>query len=69
MEKEILKQNKDEKGYNVVNLVDENGESKECRVDYLVASSFVPNPHNYKNIRHIDGNLENNRADNLEWVE
>lgn len=69
MEKEILKQNKDEKGYNVVNLIDENGKSKECRVDYLVASSFVPNPHNYKNIRHIDGNLENNRADNLEWVE
>lgn len=69
MKKEILKQNKDEKGYNVVNLIDENGKSKEFRVDYLVASSFVPNPHNYKNIRHIDGNLENNRADNLEWVE
>lgn len=69
MKKEIIKQNKDKNGYNVVNLINNNGESKEFRVDYLVASSFVPNPHNYKNIRHIDGNLENNRADNLEWVE
>lgn len=69
MKKEIMKQNKDKNGYNVVNLINNNGESKEFRVDYLVASSFVPNPHNYKNIRHIDGNLENNRADNLEWVE
>lgn len=69
MKKEILEQNKDENGYNVVTLTNTNGESKEFRVDYLVASTFVPNPHNYKNIRHIDGDLENNRADNLEWVE
>lgn len=68
MKEKIIKQNKDKDGYNVVNLINEEGESKEFRVDYLVASSFVPNPHNYKNIRHIDGNLENNCADNLEWV-
>lgn len=38
-------------------------------VKYLVAQSFVPNPNNYKYVRHIDGNKENNRADNLEWCE
>lgn len=69
MKEKIVKQNKNKDGYNVVYLTDVNGKSKEFRVDYLVATSFVPNPHNYKNIRHIDGDLENNRADNLEWVE
>lgn len=69
MKEKIVKQNKNNDGYNIVDLINDKGESKEFRVDYLVASSFVPNPHNYKNIRHIDGNLENNRADNLEWVE
>lgn len=69
MEEKIIKQNKNKDGYNIVYLTDENGESKEFRIDYLVATHFVPNPHNYKNIRHIDGNLENDRAYNLEWVE
>lgn len=69
MKEKIVKQDKNEEGYVVVNLTNANGKSKGFRVDYLVAISFVPNPHNYKNIRHIDGNLDNNRADNLEWVE
>lgn len=68
MKEKILKQNKDKNGYKTAVLTNTNGESKTFRVDYLVATSFVPNPHNYKNIKHIDGNLENNRADNLEWV-
>lgn len=69
MKERIVKQNKNKEGYNTVELVNSDGKSKEFRVDYLVASSFVPNPHNYKNIRHIDGDLNNNCADNLEWVE
>lgn len=68
MKEKLVKQKKNKDGYNVVTLTNNSGESKEFRVDYLVASSFVPNPHNYKNIRHIDGNVNNNRADNLEWV-
>lgn len=35
----------------------------------LVASAFVPNPHNYTRVIHKDGNRQNNRADNLAWVE
>lgn len=69
MKEKLVKQKKNKDGYNVVTLINDSGESKEFRVDYLVASSFVPNPHNYKNIRHIDGDVNNNRADNLEWVE
>lgn len=37
-------------------------------VSKLVAKLFVPNPQDYLFVRHIDGNPENNCADNLEWV-
>ena len=29
---------------------------------------FVPNPHNYNEVGHNDGNKKNPSADNLEWV-
>lgn len=35
----------------------------------LVAKTFIPNPHNKKNIRHKDGYNLNNFAHNLEWVD
>lgn len=35
----------------------------------LVAAAFVENPHSYSVVKHIDGDKENNRADNLAWVE
>lgn len=34
----------------------------------LVASAFIPNPNNYPEIDHIDGNPSNNIVDNLRWV-
>lgn len=33
----------------------------------LIALAFIPNPHNYPCINHIDGNKLNNSIDNLEW--
>ena len=45
-----------------------NGISKEIRIHQAVAMYFVPNPHKYKYVRHIDGNMHNNRADNLVWT-
>jgi len=33
----------------------------------LVARMFVPNPHNYRCVEHISGDITDDRADNLIW--
>lgn len=54
-------------GYLFVALY-KNGVYKEKRVNRLVAMAFIPNPENKSEVNHIDGNKNNNRVDNLEWV-
>ncbi|WP_456400173.1 HNH endonuclease [Persephonella sp.] len=62
-----LKGYKDKKGFLKVHL--SNGKkSKVFFIHRLVAEYFVDNPENYKYVRHIDGNKDNNRAENLEWT-
>ena len=39
------------------------------KIHMLVAIAFVPNPEGYTYVRHKNGKLDDNRADNLEWVE
>lgn len=55
------------KGYQQVKL----GKHDTYSVHRLVAFAFVHNydPENLDQVNHIDGNKENNRADNLEWVD
>ena len=55
-------------GYVYVNISKEN-KKHNLRVHKLVAEAFIDNPNNYKQINHIDGNRQNNRADNLEWYD
>lgn len=45
-----------------------------CKVDgkiqslhRLLAETFLPNPNNYGDVNHKDGNRDNNTLDNLEW--
>ena len=33
----------------------------------MVAQTFIPNPLNYDQVNHIDGNKQNNKVSNLEW--
>ena len=39
------------------------------KIHMLVAIAFVPNPEGYTYVRHKNGKLDDNRAENLEWVE
>lgn len=55
------------RGYVVVNLC-KDGKTSSLLVHRLVAEAFVPNTRNKPQVNHIDGNITNNRADNLEWV-
>ena len=41
--------------------------TKRYRVDYLVASTYLSNPHGFRFINHKDGNKLNDKLDNLEW--
>lgn len=53
-------------GYMYITLKD-NGRVKNARVHRIVADAFIPNPNNYTDVNHIDGNKENNCVWNLEW--
>lgn len=63
---QILKARRNGKGYLHLSL-SKNGKIKTFTVHRLVAKTFIPNPHNYPEINHIDENKENNFVENLEW--
>ncbi len=61
-----VKQRKDKDGFLFV-VLEKNGDREVQYTHILVAKAFVPNPEGKENVRHKDGDKENNRADNLEW--
>jgi predicted XRE-type DNA-binding protein len=50
--------------YQVVSL----GKSTRRLVHRIVAETFLENPHDKKTVNHKDGNKDNNKVDNLEWL-
>lgn len=58
---------KDRDGYFRVYLR-ESGKDKERFVHRLAAISFIENPYEKPEVNHIDGNKQNNKLSNLEWV-
>ena len=53
--------------YPMVGLV-KNGKRYRLLVHRIIALCFVPNPQGLPEVNHIDGDMTNCRADNLEWV-
>lgn len=53
-------------GYQFVGLR-KNKKPEKFSVHRLVATAFIPNPHNYTIVNHKDENKQNNNVDNLEW--
>tara|TARA_R110000868_G_scaffold294_3_gene2413 strand:- start:1418 stop:1882 length:465 start_codon:yes stop_codon:yes gene_type:complete len=45
-----------------------NGKRKCCRLNRLLALSFINNPENLPEVDHIDRNRSNNDLSNLQWV-
>lgn len=62
-----LKQKTDKGGYKRVTLW-KNKNDKQFLVHRLVCMAFHPNPDNFPDVNHIDGNPSNNSAGNLEWI-
>ena len=60
---EMHPNNKNSKKYYRVHIGD-----KMYSVHRLVALVFIPNPNNFPEVNHKDGDKSNNKASNLEWV-
>lgn len=59
----VLKQRLTALGYLRINL----GESRALAVHRLVATTFIQNPENKREVNHKDGDKTNNCVSNLEW--
>lgn len=62
----IRKLTKNSYGYLRTNITDRKNTHKEIKIHRAVAELFIPNPYNYPQVNHIDGNKENNCVTNLE---
>lgn len=43
------------------------GKSKRYPLDFIIATTFIPNPNNYILIEHLDNNVYNCNSENLKW--
>ncbi|WP_243143542.1 HNH endonuclease signature motif containing protein [Pseudobutyrivibrio xylanivorans] len=55
--------------YYAITLCSQSGNHKKFLIHRLVALAFIPNPNDYGEVNHIDGNPQNNNVENLEWCD
>lgn len=63
----MIKTRVNNKGYVMVDLK-MNGNKVTKLLNRIVAETFVENPNHLPQVDHVDGNKENNKSSNLEWV-
>lgn len=63
----FLKSADNGRGYLQVELY-KDGKPKMYYIHRLVAEAYIPNPHNYETVDHINNNSKDNRVDNLQWM-
>lgn len=63
----IMKPRLDHNGYPTINIRTDN-KNKNVSIHRLVAENFIPLVEGKEYVNHIDGNKENNKVTNLEWV-
>ena len=63
----IVTQSLGKNGYYYVNLRSD-GKTKLAYVHRIMAETYVDNPENKEQVNHINGDKEDNRIENLEWV-
>ena len=56
-------------GYFKVGLADGKGSWKQLSIHRLVAKHYLPNPYDYPQVNHKDGNKTHNHVSNLEWCD
>lgn len=62
----ILKYSLNRRGYHKIKL-QKGGKKLNTFVHRIVARTYLPNPQNFPEVHHKDGNPANNNVENLEW--
>jgi hypothetical protein len=57
----------DKRGYARYSFRDDAGKMHSKTAHRLVALAFLPNPHNFRDVAHDDGDPRNNHVSNLRW--
>lgn len=60
--KKFLKPQLNSSGYMIIKLY-----GKFYQFHRIISEAFIPNPNNFSDINHINGNKSDNRLENLEW--